>query len=76
MSFEIALHSKNQYSIMCAWRNVIEYLSEQDRKILTLVCHALRIMALHDPAAVLEKMRERRAIRVVPTKSLSESIGA
>jgi|GEM_PF-6239232 len=75
MSSEISLSLKDQHSKICTWRNIIEYLSEKDRKILTRVCQALRIMVLHDPAADLEKMRERRTIWVVPPKSLTESIG-
>lgn len=71
----ITLSSKKQSLYLSAWRNIIEHLSERDHKICACICHTLRIMALHDPAANLEKMRERRALWVIPLKPLSPSIG-
>src|SRR5689334_11838383 len=67
--------SKEKYSLICAWRNIIEHLSDQDRRICMRVCRDLRVMILHDPAANLEKMRERRAMWSIPSKALTESIG-
>src|SRR5689334_15107068 len=71
----IASSAKSTDRQIYAWRGVIDYLGVKERETCVYVSRALRIMILHDPAAELEKMRERMVSRIALPKALSSSIG-